>query len=472
MPYESLVISHPHSFGSFRSSCAAVTRASQATSPAVRRCPAPCLARRGSSGQAGRKALSPWAQAKVWALTTVSDEHDLNLTQDEIASKVWEVGSPRRHPSRVAIQQLQTAFAEDDDWYPGKAMESSAKRGPKRKFTPRKRRAIAQAAEALKEDGVEPTVNNVRERCPSASVNPDTDEYFDKKSIFDVSKTDCYDNGARAPWGHLAPRSKTALSDDLKAFRHDWAKAQLALGNSPGWYFRNCIWVDPNYTILTTDPRAVFDAKQASFGKNKLRWISPDKRISSRNLRASPYAGKQARGGDRKVWWHIVVARGIVHYELMGSEWEQNGEGQAAFIDGLARSLPGLVDDGDTLPRVVFSDRGPGFYAPIGYINHEYADALRRHGFRPYAGDDAREQPPDVPDCLPHERAAAWTKEWMSKHPIPRAGGLDKMEAMVKVRLRQCAAHINENHDVDALCRRFPKTMRELKKAKGERLRG
>ena len=60
----------------------------------------------------------------------------------------------------------------------------------------------------------------------------------------------------------------------------------------------------------------------------------------------------------------------------------------------------------------------------------------------------------------------------MAKHPTPRVGGLDGMEGMVKVRLRECAARINEHHDVDALRRRFPATMEAPKKAQGERLPG
>ena len=55
--------------------------------------------------------------------------------------------------------------------------------------------------------GREPTVNLVRQHCPKATVNPDTGEYFDKKLILDVFKNECFDKGARLPWGHLPPVS-------------------------------------------------------------------------------------------------------------------------------------------------------------------------------------------------------------------------------------------------------------------------
>ena len=281
----------------------------------------------------------------------------------------------------------------------------------------------------------------------------------------------CYDEGALEPWGHLAPLSKTALSPEMQRLRHEWSIAQLRLDRPPHWYYRHCVWVDPNHTILTIDPRSVFDAQQASYGRNKPRWISPDARMSSRNLRSSPYAEKQARHGDRKVWWHLVLTRGVVHFEVMGAGWRQTGRGQADFIDRLDARLPELLGEGTPLPRVVVSDRGPGFYNSNGSIVAEYRAALRRHGFHAYAGDDARGQPADVPDALLHERAAAWVKTYMRRRPIPKTGSLDSKEAVLRERLRECAAHINARHDVVGLCHAFPKRLKELRRAKGARLR-
>ena len=70
---------------------------------------------------------------------------------------------------------------------PGKQRDEQANRpGPKRKFTDHNRNCVKAAAEALKAEDKEPTVNEVRQRCPFASVNPDTGEYFDDKLILDV----------------------------------------------------------------------------------------------------------------------------------------------------------------------------------------------------------------------------------------------------------------------------------------------
>ena len=188
-------------------------------------------------------------------------------------------------------------------------------------------------------------------------------------------------------------------------------------------------------------------------------------------MRASPYANKQARGGDRKVWWHLVLTRGLVHYEVMGAEWTQDGAGQAAFVDRLATFLQRRFGSAPK-PRVACTDRGPGFYAPNGAILPAYAAALKRHGFRPFAGADASHQPADLPDVLLHERAAAWAKAWMQKRPVRKSQSLDSMEAELREKVRECATYINANHKVARVCYSFPDRVAKLKRARGERLRG
>ena len=422
-----------------------------------------------TSGKKG--SLSPWSQAKVWALATLGEEYKLGLSHADISRKVWTVGRPRKHPSKQAIRKLHVQFRNDGEWFPGKRSEAGEKRGPKRKFTPQKQLAVKRAMESAKKGGIEPSVPLALQRCPTATVNAETNMPFDKKLILSGMKTQCKDCDAHETWGRLVPVSKTALSPDMKLLRWDWAKKQSETIQTPQWYFKHCVWFDPNHTILTKDERRTFDQHQASFGKNKLRWISPDARFQSRNMRASPYANKQTRGGDRKVWWHLVLTRGQVHYEVMGAQWKQNGAGQAAFVDRLETYLQERFGD-EPKPRVACSDRGPGFYVPNGTIVSEYATALRKYGFRPFAGDDGRHQPADMPDVLLHERAAAWTKAWMQKHPVKKAENLDDMEAELRDRLRECEEYINRNHEMEKVCLSFPDRVAVLKKAKGERLRG
>ena len=404
----------------------------------------------------------------------MSKKFGLKVTQPQIAKEVSVVGKKRKHPCVSAIEQMQAKIEDDKDWYPNKhVIEQDTRPGPKKVFVASMQRCVKESAEAIKHSGVEPTVNRLRLRCMKAAVNPLTGEFFDKRLILDVFKTQCYDPGAKLPWGYATPVAKAALSDAQIKLRAEYAQVELDKGLSEAWYYRNCVYVDPNYTILTIDPRSVFDEKQASKGKNKKRWVSPDKKFSSRNLRATPFAGKQCRQGDRKIWWHTIVARGKVHFEVMGADWEQTGEGQAELVAKLPKILRSMIGPKDSLPRTIVTDRGPGFFSKNGYFIREYKAALKKHSFKAYVGDeDATDQPGDLQDVWPHERVAAWAKDWLGKHPIPLKGGLDHMEDLTPLRLRACAKHINEKCNVDRVNRSWPRVMRNLKKAKGDRLKG
>ena len=59
----------------------------------------------------------------------------------------------------------------------------------------------------------------------------------------------------------------------------------------------------------------------------------------SRNLRSSPFKGEQKQGGDRRVWWIMIVTRGKIDREVISGDWQQTGEGMA---DVVAR-LPGVL---------------------------------------------------------------------------------------------------------------------------------
>ena len=53
---------------------------------------------------------------------------------------------------------------------------------------------------AIKRSGVEPSVALVRERCPSATMNPETGESFTDKYILEVFKERCHDDGSTRRW--------------------------------------------------------------------------------------------------------------------------------------------------------------------------------------------------------------------------------------------------------------------------------
>ena len=391
------------------------------------------------SGKVGH--LAPWAQAVVQALVKVSDAFGLDLSDADIGSYVTKVGGGQ--PKKDAIRKWRGVFEDDPDWYPGKTAEGNTP-GPKRLRTVQKEQAMAKCAMSVKDSGAEPTAAIVKERCPVACLNPTTGEPFTDKYMLEVFRKRCYDEGCTQPWSQEFPLQKTALPDFLKEHRATWGAWLLVNGQGAGWYHRHCIWVDPCYHILSTSERQVFDLNNPNSGKKK-RWVSKDGRQYARNMRASPYAGKQQQHGYRKVWWFVVLARGRVHVEVMGGAWRQDGEGMAQFVERLPRILPEMLGRGEALPRVVASDRGPGFYqSSTGHIVRRYADALDAAGFRPFAGKDAASQPPDISDVLLHETVVGWIRNYFKKHAFPRVGSLDVQEVRLRHMLDECVNHINE----------------------------
>jgi len=395
---------------------------------------------------------------------------DLKMSDGEIASFVTRVDG--QTPSKTAVAQWRYTFDEDPGWFPGKTEKERAKPGPKKLLTAQKAVAIANSAMAIKRAGFEPSVSLVKEKCPVATLNPETQQPFTDKYILEVFKDKCHDDGSIVPWKQWNPLQRTALPDFLKTMRVTWGRGLLSEGASPGWFFRHCVWVDPCYNVLTTSRRQAFEQDQAKYGKGK-RWISEDMRQYSRNYRASPYGGKQQQFGDRKVWWFIVLVRGRVHVEVMGAEWRQTAEGMAEFVGRLPQVLQRMVGRGQPLPRVVFSDRGPGFYqGSTGHITNGYSTALKANGFRAFAGEDASSQPPDVADVLLHETAVAWLRFYLRKHSFSRSGTLDAQEARLREVLAEAEEYINAEYDVEGLCKGLPDRLERLvHETKGDRLR-
>ena len=194
--------------------------------------------------------------------------------------------------------------------------------------------------------------------------------------------------------------------------------------------------------------------------------------MSSRNLKASPYGGKQKRFGDKRVWRFVILTRGRVRLKAMPTAWKQVGSGMAEFIHGLEPTTRKMVRGQGRLPRVIFTDRGPGLYqASSGHIVKQYYAALQEAGFHPFAGVDASWQPADLPDVLPHETVAGWCRTFFSKNPFRRTASVEENVRRFRTMLAACEDYINTNYAVEDLCRSFPTRLRELESVQGGRLR-
>lgn len=415
--------------------------------------------------------LAPCSQAQLWALWYVDKQRGLGLTNDDLRKAVQKVGGGA--PSDSIVSRYCKIFEADKAWHPGKKQEGAKRPGPKVEFTPQKKLCVAKAAMAIKAGNIEPTVDMVVARTPNASLNPKTGAPFDKKLILEVFRTMCYDEDPEDPWCHEVPLSKTALSPDMEALRLTWGKTLKDMDYTAGWFSQHVIWTDPCSTIVPRNARQAFDQEQSRKGKGK-RWISKSSKVQSKNQRAPPYTGKQCQYGDKRMWWFIVLSRGVVRLVLMGdnNEWTQNGDGMATFVDRLPAVLDDMFGADTAKPRVIFSDRGPGFYQTSqGIITNRYKDALSRHGFRTWAGDDAKWQPPDVPDVLLHETVAAWVRKYFRAHPWKFGKCQETNVARFRRTLKACEEYINAAYKVRDLCYSFPRRIQELIDAEGKRLK-
>jgi hypothetical protein len=204
--------------------------------------------------------------------------------------------------------------------------------------------------------------------------------------------------------------------------------------------------------------------------KGKKRYISDNAKLYSPNLPAAPTALKQIQWAGKKVNWFMVLARGVIHIEVMPSDWTLDGDGLAAFVDRLPRILSKMLGGTARLPRHVFTDRGTGMYIPAGKVVRKYADAVQRNGFHLYWGPDATQQSPDMGDMLLHETAVSWLRNCLRKIK-PNGLPWEETQPECARRARTAAAWVNANYDVAGLCREFPSRLQDVIDCEGERLR-
>ena len=168
-----------------------------------------------------------------------------------------------------------------------------------------------------------------------------------------------------------------------------------------------------------------------------------------------------------------MLAQGKVHVEVVGDKWKQNGAGQALMVSRLPHILSSMLGDDAARPDVAFTDRGPGFYHPSsGNICPDYLSALNTYGFRPWAGEQASWQPPDVPDVLLHETVVAWIRKYLKQHPLKLVPDKETNKENLTRLLTDAATYINTCYEVDNLSMSFPKRISELVNvSKGGRLK-
>jgi hypothetical protein len=417
--------------------------------------------------QSGRNgSMCPLEQLRAFAYRAVMRELGVpeHGMYTKIAAKVVKVGGGA--PTGQALSDFFGKVDEDPEWFPGKVYRK--RNGPPPALNGAKRQCVARSAEALKKSGLEPTFALICASCPRAILNPETDEPVDKKIVYDVLRTECYDDGADEPWDNRARLQKTALPEIVRVKRHDWGKYIVGLKHSGQWYYTNVLWTDLCNSIL---PRTEVKAKeQALARKGGKGWMSPGSQEYSKNLRGRLETIKQNSWDTEKVWWAPFLAHGKLHVELLPSNFPGECPEGAAI---LASKVPAVLNTRfptGRQPKTIMTDRGRGFFHPgTGGVTPEYKNALHNAGLRAFMGDDAAKQPGHLQEVLLHETAVSWLRVRLQLS-LPRQPWTETREQHGD-RLREACRYINANHDVEGLCRALPERLRQLIERKGDRLR-
>ena len=305
---------------------------------------------------------------------------------------------------------------------------------------------------ALKESGAEPTYALVVAQCPTATLNPTTGKVVEKKRIYDVMRERCYDEDPGEPWTHRARLSKTLVTHTDAEKRCAWAQYIQALRHSASWYQRSLVWTDICNSIL---PRTQHMAKlQSQARKGGKGWISNGSQDVSRNLRGPKESLKQNSWDSLRVWWAPVLLRGKAHVEVLGSDFPGECEAGAAVLVQKVRAAINIRCQSTDQPKVVFVDRGKGFYNPgNGKITQKYRDALQEHGLQAFMGEDGSRQPGNLQEAMLHETLVAWVRKRLER-TMPKKPW-EESEEKYGQRLRQVIQEINAECDVASVCAEF-----------------
>ena len=328
--------------------------------------------------------------------------------------------------------------------------------------------AIASAAKRMKAEGTEPTYGGVVAACPRATRNPATGEPVDKKLVYTVFREVCYDEDDETDtWAHRARLSRAALDEPAKEKRLAFAKYMLALGYLARWYYDNLVWCDLCNSVL---PRSQKKATQMALArKGGKGWMSKGSQKHSQNLRGPKHVLKLNSSDTVRVWWVPVLTRGKFHIEFMPDTFPGETEEGAEIMVARVRAALNVRFQGQRGPRVLFTDRGNGFYnAGTGAITDGYRNALVLHGLKAFFPDDASIQPGQLQEVMLHETAVSWMRTRLTK-TLPKRSWEESLE-QYRSRLKQCAMYINDHYNVMNLCKELPGRLRQLAKLEGDRL--
>ena len=413
-------------------------------------------------GLSAREQLKAWALREAWRENNDGTHGMLTW----IAKRLTKNGGGQ--PTNNAVKGFLNKVDKDNEWFPGK--QYGEKRGRKRVLTGAKALAIERCAKAHKAKGGEVTYAHVCGSCKDAVKNPATGKPVDKRAVYKVFEERCYDD-EEAPsntWRNKARLARTALTKDMMVKRYSWAEWMRKLSHTDAWCFANLVWTDICNSVLPrTEKKAGEQALSRKGGKG---WMSEGCEGWDCNLRGDKKALKMNSWDTVRVWWAPVLTRGKLHVVFLPEDFAGDDPKGAAPLVAKLRAALNVRFQGTTPPSVVFTDRGRGFYnAGTGKITDEFKAALKQHKLKAFMGDDAARQPGSLQEMMLHETAVAWIRRGLT-WTLPSKPWEETVEDY-SARMREVVQKINDEYDVDGLCRELPARLEALYSAQGGKLR-
>ena len=409
----------------------------------------------------GREQAKAWALREIWKDDGKADHGMLVYIAGKLKKK--DGGSPTPN----AVKQFFVKVDADDEWFPGKANYDEV--GAPSVMTGQQRAALARCAMSMKTNGIEPTYGKVVAACPKAALNPKTKRPFSKYSVYNIMGEDCYDDDPCLPWVNKARFSKKALAPDMMERREKFADYLLALHHNSVWFFNNLVWTDLCNSIIPLSEKKANEMALAR--KAKKGWISPGSELSAENSKGHPEALKQRSWNTMRIWWFPMLSRGKLHVDVFDENFAgETPEGAAELVGKVRSALNVRFQSAASQPKVLFTDRGRGFYFPnSGAITSEYKQALADNELQAFMGNNAVRQPGSMQDFLLHETAVSWLRHRLAQSTPMKCWTETRQE--YGRRLKRCCEEVNKDLDVEGLNQQLPRRLKLLKEKEGGRLK-
>ena len=139
------------------------------------------------------------------------------------------------------------------------------------------------------------------------------------------------------------------------------------------------------------------------------------------------------------------------------------------FLAAAVRKALNIRFQSTQAPKILFVDRGPGFWATnSGKITGGFKAALQENNLKTYYRDDAGQQPGNLQEVLLHETAVSWIRRREALNRMTKPW--EETPEQFATRLKAVVQEINDTLSLEGLCRAFKQRVQKLLGRDGDRI--